>query len=302
MYREATTVPELAGMGCTLTLLLTSGAKAVMAHVGDTRLYLCREGSAWQLSSDHTLAADLVRRGEITAEDAREHPYSSALTKALGAQESVEPETLILDILPDDVLLLCSDGLSHYIEGPGELSTALGGDDPGAAPRELVERANQRGGRDNVTAVVVRFSAGDQEQLAPLSSDVRAGLDALRRVSAFETTRFADLLRIFGLAEVRSYEEGETVVPDRQRVHGLCIPLVGELDAARPGWQLDADSNRQGARSDESLGAGEVALPRDGPVGCAAALARREGLPSTRPPAALDGRPRLLCPGAGARA
>lgn len=256
VHDQATTVPELSGMGCTLTLLLTSGTKAVMAHVGDSRLYLCREGSTWQLSSDHTLAADMVRRGEISAEEAREHPYSNALTRALGSHGSVEPETLILDILPDDVFLLCSDGLSHYVDSPGELSTALGGDDPSRAARELVDRANERGGRDNITAVVVRVSARDQEQEASLAEDVRTGLQALRTVPSFEAARFADRLRLFNLAEIRSYAGGDVVVPGEQRMGALYIPLVGELEVVRP----DGSSRR--IRRGHTLGLTSLLVPR----------------------------------------
>lgn len=260
VHGQATTVPELSGMGCTLTLLLTAGARAVMAHVGDTRLYLCREGSTWQLSSDHTLAADLVRRGEITPDDASEHPYSGALTRALGSQESVVPETLMLDIFPDDVFLLCSDGLSHYVDSPGDLSAALGSDDLNQTPHDLIARANDGGGRDNITAIVVQVVADAEEQEAALADDTRAGLRALRKVSIFDDVRFADLLRIFRLAEVRTLAVGEEVTPDRDRIDALYIPLVGEIDVVFP----DGDAKR--VRPGEALGTTSLLAPRAWPA------------------------------------
>ncbi len=256
VYAEAVAKPELAGMGCTLTLLLTSGSKAAMAHVGDTRLYLCREGSTWQLSSDHTLVADLVRRGEITAEDAAEHPYSSALTRALGSQASVTPEILVLDLLADDVLLVCSDGLSRYMEGPGELSSFLAGDEPLAAPRGLIERANSKGGSDNITAVVVRVVAEDRELEAALSGDVRSGLRALRKVPALGAGRFADLLRIFDCADIRTYARGATVIAQQERLHALHVPLAGELEVER------SDGTQDRVQCGQTLGLTSLLVPR----------------------------------------
>ncbi|MFT5153578.1 MAG: serine/threonine protein phosphatase PrpC [Planctomycetota bacterium] len=256
VYERATTVPELSGMGCTLTLLLTSGSRAVMGHVGDTRLYLHREGSTWQLSSDHTLAADLVRRGEITEGDAKEHPYANALTRALGSQESVDPETLMLDVLPDDVFLLCSDGLSQYLDGPAELSTSLGSDDLSSVPGELVAKANEKGGRDNITAVVVRVVPGDQEQDAVLSRDVRIGLKALRQVPVLGATRFADLLRMFNLAEVQTHERGAIIAGAQDRMHALYIPLVGELDIFR------SDGSSFRIQRGQAIGLTSLLVPR----------------------------------------
>lgn len=227
-----------------------------MAHAGDTRLYLHREGSTWQLSADHTLAADLVRRGEITPDAAKTHQYSSALTRALGSQESVDPETLMMDVLPDDVFLLCSDGLSEYIDGPGDLSTSLGSDDLSRVPGELVERANERGGRDNITAVVVQVVADDQEREAHLSDDVRAGMKALRRVPVLETARFADLLRVFHLADVHTCAKGSSIASDRDRMNALYIPLLGELDVSR------ADGSCTRVRQGESIGLTSLLVPR----------------------------------------
>lgn len=234
IYAAASTTSELSGMASTITLLLVAGSRACMAHVGDTRLYLCREGSAWQLSSDHTMAADLVRRGEITVDEAREHRYSNVLTRVLGAQESVEPETLILDILPDDTFLLCSDGLSNYVEGPGEISTALGQDDLSAAPKELVDRANARGGSDNITAVVVGAVPGDDDEQALLTSDIRASLAALREIPALEGARFVDLLRLYNVGELRSFAPGETVLSEADWLSSLYVVIEGELELRSP--------------------------------------------------------------------
>ncbi|MGK0156122.1 MAG: serine/threonine protein phosphatase PrpC [Neolewinella sp.] len=119
---EAMANPELAGMECTITALQFVAGKAVMAHVGDTRLYLLRDGAVELLSSDHTLAADMKRRGELTPTEAERHKYASVLTRCIGSQDAVQVDSLVLDVGSDDRFLICSDGLSGYVESLSELA------------------------------------------------------------------------------------------------------------------------------------------------------------------------------------
>jgi len=153
--------PERRGMGTTLTamLLLTDG-RGVVAHVGDSRAYRMRGEGLGRLTRDHTWVQARVDSGELTEDEARRHPASSVLTRALGADGFSEPDLFEIEWRPGDVYLLCSDGLTAAVGEPeleGELGRALreAADLEGAAG-ELVREANRRGGPDNITVLLVR--------------------------------------------------------------------------------------------------------------------------------------------------
>jgi serine/threonine protein phosphatase PrpC len=146
----------LFGMGTTCTALVLRDGQAHFGHVGDSRAYLYRGGDLRQITEDHSLVGEMVRSGIITDEDARVHPKRNVITRSLGVQQSIvtdTPETPMA-VSDGDVFVLCSDGLTSYAT-KDDLSSALGRLSPDAACRELVDVANQRGGRDNVTVVVI---------------------------------------------------------------------------------------------------------------------------------------------------
>lgn len=228
VYETATSTPEHAGMGCTITMLLTSGARAVMGHVGDTRLYLLRDGQVHQLSSDHTMAMHLARIGAIKMEEVPEHPYAHVLTHAVGTQPAVQAEVLAMDLLPGDRYLLCSDGLSDYFRSPHQVRTILATPDAAAAPRSFVDFANDVGGEDNITAVVV-----DVPRLAPEQAEqarrAQEHIDALAKAPFFNEDFLAQLVRLAGVSQVRVFGEGEVVLREGERCAALYVPLGGEL-------------------------------------------------------------------------
>src|SRR5262245_49633969 len=134
---------DFAGMGCTLTMLLVLDTKAVMAHIGDTRLYLYRDGKVSQLSTDHTMAQELCLAGLIEPDEVMEHQYAHVLSRALGPKAEIKIDTLVLDVLPGDRYLLCSDGLSEYIEDEEWLERELRAhSELETAAEELVSYAN----------------------------------------------------------------------------------------------------------------------------------------------------------------
>jgi serine/threonine protein phosphatase PrpC len=148
--------PAHAGMGTTLTSALLHGKYATVAHVGDSRAYLLRGDALTQVTRDHTVVADEVAQGRITAEAARRDPRRNRLTHVIGTHPRLEsklPAIFELTLLPGDRLLLCSDGLYDVLD-EDEMRLALLGQDPDAAARQLVEAAKERGTRDNATAVV----------------------------------------------------------------------------------------------------------------------------------------------------
>ena len=156
--------PRTAGMGTTVTAALVepeSGAVAI-GHVGDSRAYLLREGALEQLTTDHSLVAELVESGVLTPEEAERHPQRSAITRALGTEPTVEVDAFTVQAAPGDLFLICSDGLSAMISDDA-VSSAIEttGRDPERAADALISAANAGGGEDNITVVV--FEIVDDE-------------------------------------------------------------------------------------------------------------------------------------------
>lgn len=146
---------ECEGMGTTLSVLWLSGGYAYIAHVGDSRIYRLRQGKLEQITVDHSLVEELVRAHIITPEEARVHPRRNIITRALGVGSDSTPDLLAADAKPDDVWLLCSDGLNSMVEDK-DIEAILKACAPQEACEELVRAALSAGGRDNVTVVVAK--------------------------------------------------------------------------------------------------------------------------------------------------
>jgi protein phosphatase len=146
--------PDRKGMGTTMSALLLLPRVAFIAHVGDSRIYVLRDGRAVLATRDHTYVAAMVDLGKMTAEEAKRSPHQNVLMRALGSHDYVQVDTRMLRYQAGDVFLLCSDGLHGYLRG-GEVETLVGTDLAGSAER-LVQLALDRGGKDNITAVLVR--------------------------------------------------------------------------------------------------------------------------------------------------
>jgi protein phosphatase len=160
MFEEVARHPEFRGMGTTVTLAYCLDGELFVAHVGDSRCYLLRGGELHVLTHDHTLAAELARHGCIRPEQVAQHPYRHVITNVVGGQEKgLKPEVHQFDLEPDDVLLLCSDGLTEMLPPERIRDILLEEAEPKAACERLVAEANEEGGKDNVTVIVARFEA-----------------------------------------------------------------------------------------------------------------------------------------------
>lgn len=150
----ALAIPERRGMGCTLSALMLVQDRAITAQVGDSRVYRLRDGQLAQLTAEHTFVEELVASGLMDRETASRDPRSHVLTRAIGVEDTVQPELLIHDLLANDVFLLCTDGVTNLVtdERIGEILRLS----PSEAAWTLVNEALQAGGHDNATAVVVR--------------------------------------------------------------------------------------------------------------------------------------------------
>lgn len=224
--RLAQTRSDLAGMGTTLTMLMIVDNKAVMSHVGDSRLYLLRDNRVHLLSTDHTLAHELVAAGGLTEEEARESQLQHALTRAVGQQEMVDVESLLFDVMPGDTFLLCSDGLSKYFHDRDELTGLLGRQQLEPLTNDLIALANQRGGSDNITAVLVRVPAPADDQPPPQVADC---LEVLRNSTLFRGLPLSRLMRIVNIATVDRWNSGDVLLPAGGELQGLHYVVSGRL-------------------------------------------------------------------------
>ena len=157
IYQSAQKHAEQRGMGATLTAGWINNTKLSIAHVGDSRAYLLRTGSLQQLTNDHSLVAEQVRRGILTQQQAEESDMQSVLLRALGANPEVDVEVDEIEVMPRDLLLFCSDGLTRMVTEPEIAGTLQAETDTATAAQKLVDLANERGGLDNVTVIVVRI-------------------------------------------------------------------------------------------------------------------------------------------------
>ena len=163
VHERASNDPATSGMGTTMTVALVEPTGDItFGHVGDSRAYVLRGDTLEQLTDDHSLVAELVRRGELSASDAEVHPQRSVITRALGTDPDVDVDAFTVHPEAGDIYLLCSDGLSDMVAGEGieEVLLANRGDLDDAA-KALVRAANRGGGDDNITAVLFEIVADD---------------------------------------------------------------------------------------------------------------------------------------------
>jgi protein phosphatase len=198
VFQRASEDAATSGMGTTMTVALVDSRAGEIAfgHVGDSRAYRVRDGELEQLTQDHSLVGELVRSGKISPEEAESHPQRSVITRALGTDADVDVDTFTREAEPDDVYLLCSDGLTDMLSDREILELLDGAPALDIAARRLVEAANSRGGEDNITVVVFEMVQGAVEDTVtmpvaappqPEVDDDEDTLSGLERVPAVDT-------------------------------------------------------------------------------------------------------------------
>ena len=154
VYEKSKETPELQGMGTTLEICLIYNNKAYIGHVGDSRIYRVRKQFIRKLTQDHSYVQKLVKDGTITPEQAEKHPQKNILLKVLGCNAFIEPDVMVKGFLKEDVLVMCSDGLSNMVTQDDIYKMASGNIEQ--ATVDLVDKANENGGYDNITVVIIK--------------------------------------------------------------------------------------------------------------------------------------------------
>ncbi|HLV64425.1 MAG TPA: cyclic nucleotide-binding domain-containing protein [Polyangiaceae bacterium] len=257
IHAEAMKDERKRGMGTTLAALLLVKSEAFIVWVGDSRVYHLRGGRISQVTEDHNVYNELVRRKRLTREQAAEVAQKNAVTRAVGVYEHVEPESLVVDVVQGDRFLLCSDGLSGYFEDDIEsLGRLLSLPDAEVAVQKLVERANEQGGKDNITAVVITVGELDKRD-EERARRLKLRRDTLARMPLFRPLNERELLRVLEVTEVLRFDPGETVMGEGERGEALFIVLTGRLKVWRGGTEI--------AELGPGDHAGEMALVRSSP-------------------------------------
>jgi protein phosphatase len=168
VLERAATDDDLAGMGTTMTAVTVKGPRQLLVgHVGDSRAYLLREGTLERVTEDHSLVEQLVREGRLTSEQAEAHPQRAIVTRALGVEPDVEVDTYTVDVESGDRMIICSDGLNTMLRDRDVERIARTETDPQRAAETLVAAANDAGGEDNITVVVIDVDDVDTTEVQP---------------------------------------------------------------------------------------------------------------------------------------
>ena len=235
IHEEAQADPEKRGMGTTLSALIILGTRGFIAHVGDSRIYLARAGGVQQVTEDHTVFNELLKRGKLSREQIEKVGHKNAITRAVGVYERVDVDTLMIEVLPGDQFLLASDGLTGYLETTEELTSYVA-QDGDSATKALVDLAKGRGGKDNITVVLVRLGgeAKDDERAKRLALK----REVLGRMPLFARLGDRELLRVMQAVEVRKYEDSAVVIREGDKGDELFIVLSGKVNVSRGGETL----------------------------------------------------------------
>ena len=221
------------GMGTTLTAAVVEGGRIAVAHVGDSRAYLLHGGTLERITEDHSVVADMIRQGSLTEEQSRTHPNRSVITRALGTDQNMYPDTFEVDAAPGDRLLLCSDGLTGMLTDDEIAEIIDTYRDPDVAVRMLVDRANEAGGHDNVSVVIVDIEGGRGGLAAPRAP--RGWLSVL-----VWTFAFLAVLAIAGWGTYR-YAHDQAYLVDEEGVVVLYRGVPGEFAGYSLRW-LEAET------------------------------------------------------------
>lgn len=226
VYAEAQRDRSRRGMGTTVVMLMPVGDEAYVCHVGDSRVYLLRDGELFQITEDHSLVTRLLRNGQITAAEAADHPRKNLITRCVGIQPEVEVDSLYLDLQPGDRFLLCSDGLSDMVpfERLQELALRFGGQQLVDA---AIHEANLAGGLDNVTVVVVEVEQQAEEHPARLG--VLERVEFLQDIFLFAQLGDQECIKVNRILYEQHHQARAEIIRKGSRGDEFYIVVAGQV-------------------------------------------------------------------------
>jgi PPM family protein phosphatase len=275
IMRRAANDPELRGMGTTVTLAFIRDMHAIVAHVGDSRAYLVskRDNTIMQITADHSFVEALVAAGHITQEQAEDHPMKNVLYRALGQTEDVDVDVYHTRLRGGDRVVLCSDGLTRHVKASEITELALASDDPEIISQKLIDLANERGGEDNVSVVVVvldgdMVSTDEMAQVALIDDDTIVLKETLtKRLNLDDTIRLREW-------PDRQFFTNSQPSTDGQSADTSAVPSTASTDATLP---------KRPAAADTTAGSTDDTLPKRPADTSSGPSANPPPVPSTLP-------------------
>lgn len=236
IFEAARREQQKRGMGTTLDLLYLAGGNAYLAHVGDSRIYLARGGTIYQLTEDHTLAAQQLRNGQITEADFAKSPVRNIIYQALGVVPNLEVDTLHLDVYPGDLFLLCSDGLYESL-APSDIAQILQEAKGDAAVDLMIDLACVKGGHDNLTVVLVYIEDTPATTIRE-TVETNVKIRLLKNMPLFADLSYQELLKILKITFEQEIQAGQILFRDGDPADALFILLSGQVNVEKDGTLL----------------------------------------------------------------
>ncbi len=234
IFKRAQEEPGYRGMATTAVCVKLAGDHAVVAHVGDSRLYLVRKGRIYQITQDHSLAQALMQRGVLKEEDLPSFRYKHVILRSVGLQPTVEVDTVVLELLPGDVMVLCSDGLSDLVPAP-RIEEVVQSMAPKEAVETLIGAANEAGGVDNVTVIVLK-AMGTPPPSQVMATEQKASV--LAGVFLFRDLSFAETLKVMQCVHEHRYQAGEYILRQGEEGDRFYVVTQGTVQVVKDGIPL----------------------------------------------------------------
>jgi serine/threonine protein phosphatase PrpC len=248
VLEKASQNSSMRGMCTTVDVLILTKDHAVIGHVGDSRIYLVREQRTYQMTQDHRVSDEMIRQGLWTKSQAESSGMTNVLTRAIGNQDFVQADTLLVELMPQDVFFLCTDGLAGYLEGD-ELNQTLGTNSLEKAPTALIDYAKSKGGKDNVTAIALKLE--DAPHVPQAIDAIRKG-ELLGTVPLFRFLTYPELTQVLSLVEVVEFKSGTDMIVEGTPGSELYILISGEAQVYK-GRQLLTSKGKGAIFGDMSL-------------------------------------------------
>jgi len=223
------------GMGTTCDCVVVVGNRAILGHVGDSRVYLIRQGKMHRLTEDHTMLAMALKAGIGKKEDFADSDWANSLTRAVGPQPSVQVDTLLIECQPNDRFFLCSDGLHGYLtdEEAPQLVGSLGTTTPLS---KMIDLANDRGGKDNITGVLVTVQGDPNPTMHTVPLDTKMGL--LEKIPLFAFLNYKERSSVLSIITTRVFAPGAEIIREGTQGEDLFILMKGRVLVEKSGLKI----------------------------------------------------------------
>jgi len=226
-----------AGMGTTLVMALKAGEGVFLAHVGDSRAYLLRGKNISPLTIDHSFVNELLEAGQISAAEARNHPQRNVITRAMGISEAVCPDITFYEVMPKDMIILCSDGLHGYFSNNDFLRMRKESSFE-MLTQNMIDHALKGGGKDNITVMALEWESENEPPLHPHDTSVQTKIETLQKINLFKSLTYKETSQLLEIITVENCKEQVTLVKQGEAGEEMYVILKGEVNVIIDGQNV----------------------------------------------------------------